>query len=157
MLYWTLSLLIILTGTGFWLYKRLFPAIIKQRAQADLYKVIFPKGEEQKQKVLEIFHEFTNHRFNDEQILDYFIKIKGLQNLSVCVKTSFWIRRYLLSPTDIKLNYFEQVRFYEMFINYPKSFDPLTLTEDVPANGRLYLNNEPAKSATQETRITLPA
>lgn len=32
---------------------------------------------------------------------------------------NFWTRKYLTSPTRLKLNYFEQVKFYEMFLNYP--------------------------------------
>ncbi|GAO27964.1 hypothetical protein JCM15548_13 [Geofilum rubicundum JCM 15548] len=84
-----------------------------------MHAVIFPEGEAQKQAVMKTFHGFTKERFSDDQIMDYFMKIKGLQNLSISSKTDFWVKKYLLSPTKIKLNYFEQVKFYELFMNFP--------------------------------------
>lgn len=121
MVIWISTLLFLAVASVFWFYRQLLPVIVKSKAHGTLHKVIFPKGEIQKQDVLKTFHSFTKHRFTDDQILDYFLKIKGLQNLSLSSKTDFWVRKYLLSPTKIKLNYFEQVKFYELFMNFPIS------------------------------------
>ncbi len=119
MLIWIFSLLFLVTASCFWFCRQLLPAIIRKKAQGTLHKVIFPEGETQKLAVLKTFHGFTKERFSDEQIMDYFMKIKGLQNLSIGSSTNFWVKKYLLSPTKIKLNYFEQVKFYEVFMNFP--------------------------------------
>jgi hypothetical protein len=120
MLNWEIALILIITGITFWFYKTILPVIIKKRAQNALQHTVFPEGEVQKAKVLTAFHAFTNNRFTNDQVLDYFIKIKGLQNLNIYKQYSFWTKRYLQKPTEIKLNYFEQVSFYEAFLNYPR-------------------------------------
>ncbi len=117
MLNWGI-LLVFLTVLGLSFYKFAYPAILKRKAQLSLQNIIFPDGENQKREILRLFHHFTKYRFTDDQILDYFIKIKGLQNLTLCKNTNFWTKKYLLSPTMIRLNYFEQVKFYELFMNY---------------------------------------
>ncbi len=119
MLIWILSFLFVALTSCFWFCRQLLPAITRKKAHGTLYKVIFPEGETQKLTVLKTFHGFTKERFSDEQIMDYFMKIKGLQNLSIGSSTNFWVKKYLLSPTKIKLNYFEQVQFYELFMNFP--------------------------------------
>ncbi len=132
MIYWIFALLAVLTSVSVWIYKIYFPAFIKQKAQGLLVNLLFPEGKVQQDEVLNIFHQLTNHRFSNEHILDYFIKIKGLQTLDLSIKTNFWIKKYLLSPTDVKLNYFEQVRFYETFLNYPKSLNVQVKFKTVP-------------------------
>ena len=122
MIYLIIAVLIVAAGTALAMYRIYLPAYTKKRAQAVLLDILFPGGESQKDEVLRTFHQFTNNRFSQDQILDYFIKIKGLQTLNLNVKSNFWIKKYLLSPTDVKLNYFEQVKFYETFMNYPKPF-----------------------------------
>ena len=52
--------------------------------------------------------------------MDYYLKIKGLQAINLNDPVDFWTRQYLLQPTRIRLNYFEQVKFYETFLNYPE-------------------------------------
>jgi hypothetical protein len=119
MLIWILSFLFVAFVSCFWFCRQLLPAIVKRKAHGTLHKVIFPEGETQKQEVLKTFHGFTKERFSDDQIMDYFMKIKGLQNMSIGSTTNFWVKKYLLSPTKVKLNYFEQVKFYELFMNFP--------------------------------------
>lgn len=101
--------------------RKLYPEWVKKRAIKTLDSLLFPKGNRQKNEVLKTFNAFTADRFNDEEILDYFFKIKGLQSVEINKKTNFWVKKYLFSPTTIKLNYFEQVKFYETFLNYPES------------------------------------
>lgn len=123
MIYWIIAIIGLLTAIAVPMYRIYFPAFTKKKAHASLLDLLFPGGQEQKENVMQVFHQLTNQRFSDDQILDYFIKIKGLQTLDLGVKANFWIKKYLLSPTDVKLNYFEQVKFYETFMNYPKSFE----------------------------------
>lgn len=94
--------------------------IAEKKAIKDLETVLFPKGMAQKQQVVEAIHEITHNRLNDQEALDYFLKIKGLQVINLHDPINYWTRKYLMSPTKTKLNYFEQVRFYEQFLNYPE-------------------------------------
>lgn len=100
--------------------RKFYPRVVKKQAVKKLESLLFPKGQAQKMEVLKTFRGFTGDRFNDDEILDYFFKIKGLQSVKICNKTSFWVKKYLFTPTVIKLNYFEQVKFYETFLNYPE-------------------------------------
>ncbi|PWD99168.1 hypothetical protein [Marinilabilia rubra] len=100
--------------------KKIFPKLVRKKASKKLESILFPDGYWQKSEVLKTFRKFTSDRFSDEEILDYFFKIKGLQTIKINSGTNFWIRKYLFSPTTIKLNYFEQVKFYETFLNFPE-------------------------------------
>jgi hypothetical protein len=123
MTYFIIAAIILLVGISVSMYRIYFPAFTKKKAHTALVELLFPEGKEQQQNVMNVFHQLTSDRFTDDQIVDYFIKIKGLQTLDLNIKTNFWVKKYLLSPTEVKLNYFEQVKFYETFMNYPKSFD----------------------------------
>lgn len=101
------------------LAKKYFPILVRKKAGQKLESILFPEGHRQKSEVLKTFKNFTGERYNDEEILDYFFKIKGLQTIKINSDTNFWIKKYLFSPTAIKLNYFEQVKFYETFLNFP--------------------------------------
>jgi len=100
--------------------KKIFPILVRKKASNRLESILFPEGYWQKSEVLKTFRKFTSDRFSDEEILDYFFKIKGLQTIKINSGTNFWIKKYLFSLTAIKLNYFEQVKFYETFLNYPE-------------------------------------
>ena len=130
MLIWIISFLGLAFFSYFWFNRQILPTIIKNKAHNSLYKTIFPNGDLQKHEVIKIFHEFTNGRFTDDEVMDYFMKIKGIQDLSMKTGTNFWVRKYLLSPTKIKLNYFEQVKFYELFINFPSPKIPEPIIGD---------------------------
>ncbi len=105
---------------AFVVVRKFYPRVVKKQAVKKLESILFPKGHVQKMEVLKTFRGFTGKRFSDEDILDYFLKIKGLQSVDINMKTNFWVKRYLFSPTVIKLNYFEQVKFYETFLNFPQ-------------------------------------
>ncbi|MDN5292320.1 MAG: hypothetical protein PWQ06_2559 [Anaerophaga sp.] len=101
--------------------RKIFPGLVRKKAIKQLENILFPEGYWQKSEVIRTFRKLTDERFSDEDILDYFFKIKGLQTVDINSGTNFWLKRYLFSPTSIKLNYFEQVKFYETFLNYPAS------------------------------------
>ena len=107
---------------GFLLKKTVLPAMAKSRAYKELQPMLFSKGE--KQNVITKLHEITANRFSDEEVLDYYLKIKGSQISKQNNSRSFWVKRYLVTPADIKLNYFEQVRFYEIFMGYAGNNEP---------------------------------
>ena len=149
MLIWILLLVAFVAITGLMAYKFFMPDIVRKKAYSSLYKVLFPGGEEHKAAILKTFHDFTNNRFSDEEILDYFVKIKGLQSLSSTKKMGFWVKKHLMSPTEIKLNYFEQVKFYKLFINYP-SKQSKKRKPDLSNAGMV--DNNPTNSSTEQQK-----
>ena len=98
------------------------PKMAKARAYKELQPMLFSKGE--KRKVITKFDEITESRFSDEEVLDFYIKVKGSQISKHNNNCSFWVKRYLAAPANIKLNYYEQVRFYEVFMGYSKNEEP---------------------------------
>lgn len=103
----------------FFFIHRIFPVLIRKKATTLIDVILFPKGLQQKQEAINAFHNITNNRFKNEDILDYYYKIKGLRTLGRKCNRSFVLKKYLFSPTNIKLIYFEQLRFYETFLNFP--------------------------------------
>ena len=89
-----------------------------QRAKVHLNKSLFPLGEIQKKMVIKVFHNITAGKFTDEQAIDFFVKEKGLQLMSITPGTPLKIKYYLARPTSVKLTYFERVEFHKAFINY---------------------------------------
>ena len=120
-----------------WFWKRGVLLIAEKRATKDLGRHLFPNGEEQKIKALSTMEKITNSRFPEPLMIDYFLKIKGLQRINMNDPVDFWTKKYLMTPTKIKLNYFEQVKFYETFLNYPEDHDNMIIPteneqEDIP-------------------------
>lgn len=113
---WILSLSALICLTAIVAYRYMIPDLIRKKAQRHLRDLIFPEGEQQMQVILKSFRKFTCNRFSEEELLDYYMKIKGLQNMNSGLYSDFWVKKYLMSPTLIKLNYFEQVQFYQNFI-----------------------------------------
>lgn len=114
--------------------RKFYLEIIKKKASRQLEEILFPKGEHQKHEMLQTFRLITNDRFSDTEMLDYFLKIKGLQNIDINSETNFWIKKYLFHPTAIKLNYFEQVNFYKTFLNYPADEEKSFTEKSKPVN-----------------------
>ena len=113
-------LLGILAPVAYFAVRKVYPALVKKKATKQLESYLFPNGNQQKSEIIRYCKELTGSRFKDEEILDYFIKMKGLHIVNPR-KTNFWVKKYLLTPAPIKLNYFEQVRFYEMFLNFEEN------------------------------------
>ena len=89
-----------------------------QRGKVYLDKSFFPLGEVQKKMVIKVFHNITTNKYTDKQAIDYFIKEKGLQFMSINPGTPLKIKYYLARPTLVQLTYFERVEFHKTFINY---------------------------------------
>lgn len=101
------------------LFCKILPCLMQKNATAQLDSLLFPEGNHQKQEMIKEIHEITGNRFKDEEILDYYYKIKGLRMLGKNIKLNFCLKKYFFSSTKIKLNYFEQRRFYETFLHHP--------------------------------------
>ncbi|SMO86948.1 hypothetical protein SAMN06265379_1112 [Saccharicrinis carchari] len=101
-------------------HKHILRLIAEKKALPEVEKVLFTHKQVNKAQVLQSIHSFTNNRLSNEMAMDYFYKIKGLQMLNTGQPINFWIKTYLTTPPKIKLNYFEQVKFYETFLNYPR-------------------------------------
>ena len=130
MAYWIINTAIfagIITGILFIIIGVAIPKINKKRAYKALEKIIFPHGEYQKIKVIEVFKKITQRKFTEEEIVDFFIKEKGIQFMSINVDFSESLKKYLMRPTLVELNYFEKVKFHETFINYPRNFIPMKI------------------------------
>lgn len=108
-----------ITAAGFWFWKRGIFMLAERYAVSQLESILFSSGSSQKEEIITSMKEITKEKYSNEELLDYFLKIKGLQVINLCNPVSFWTRKYLMSPTRLKLNYFEQVKFYETFLNYP--------------------------------------
>lgn len=112
---------VLITGFVFCLISRkILQAVSRKRAHRSLNTLLFPHGQSQLNSTVSTIDKITRHRFKREDILDYFLKIKGLQTINLNDPIDFWTRNYLMQPTKIRLNYFEQVKFYESFLNYPE-------------------------------------
>ena len=115
-----ISLLCAITLALYAITRRVLRNISERRAVNHLTAILFPLGTAQKENTIQDIERLTHSRFQRDELLDYFLKIKGLQTINLNDPVDFWTRRYLLQPTRIRLNYFEQVKLYETFLNYPE-------------------------------------
>ena len=120
---WIIVSVVLIVGF-FIAVKFIIPAIIKWKALKFLEKVLFPQGENQKDKVIAVFNIITDNRFSKEAAVKYFLKTKGRQFLSLGnIEFSYCAKSYIKTQPSIDLTYFEKVKFHETFINYPKNFE----------------------------------
>ena len=117
---YTIIVIISVIFPATFLGRMLYGFIMEQRASRKLCAMLFPDGEEQKKEVLDGMHKLTNNRFSTEDLLDYYLKIKGLQLLDLHTGGDSNVRTYLMQPTKIRLSYRELVKFYELYLNYPQ-------------------------------------
>jgi len=120
MTYLIIALVIGLIAGGVFYFKPVLRLIAEKNAIPKIETVLFTEGKQKKSSVMDAIHQLTSGRLSDELAMDYFYKIKGLQVLNINKPMNFWVKIYLTTPTKVKLNYFEQVKFYETFLNYPK-------------------------------------
>jgi hypothetical protein len=95
----------------------------RSKASETLENILFPEGNIQKRKVIDAFNTITNETYSNEEILDFFMKEKGLQLISIDADLSSEVKKYIRKDTLIDLNYFERVKFHKTFINYPRNFE----------------------------------
>ena len=126
MAYWVFNTAIIagiITGILFIFMKIVVPNNDKKRAAKALEEILFPNGSSQKNKVIDTFKRIIQRQLTEEEIIDFFIKEKGIQLMSIDTDFSSSLKKYLMRPTLVELNYFEKVKFHEAFINYPRNFE----------------------------------
>ncbi|WP_068474089.1 hypothetical protein [Saccharicrinis aurantiacus] len=121
--YIIIALIIGLIGAIAFFYNPIIKLISEKKARPFIDNEIFSEGEFTRQEVLKSIHQITNHKYYDENVLDYFYKIKGNQIINMKKPVDFWVRTYLSSPTKIKLSYFEQIDFYKLFLNEYSAFN----------------------------------
>ena len=126
MAYWIINTAIF-TRIIFLITRIIVPRVNTRRALETLDEILFPDGESQKNKVIETFKKITKQQFSEEEILDFFIKEKGIQLMSIDTDFSDSVKKYLMKPTLVELNYFEKVKFHETFINYPRNFGTMKI------------------------------
>lgn len=68
-------------------------------------------------RVIRKMMDLTRNRFTEDEVLDYYLKIKGLQMVDMNSFNDSGTRRFLMRPTKIRLQYRELVIFYEQFLN----------------------------------------
>lgn len=93
----------------------------EKRTMRNLSAILFPSGEDQKEEIIDEIDAITQGRFTRDEMLDYYLKIKGLQIVDFHTNADSGMRRFLMQPTKIRLNYFEQVKFYETFLSYSQA------------------------------------
>lgn len=120
MVYVIIILVIGIATSLFFMHKPFIRFVAEKKAIPEIEKILFRKNDLNKSNILDVIHELTSCRLNDELVMDYFYKIKGIQVLNN-QPINFWLKIYLTTPTKVKLNYFEQVKFYETFLNFPKA------------------------------------
>lgn len=98
-----------------------------ERAEALLCKFLFPEGDEQLNETVDKLMSMTSNKYSREDVLDYYIKIKGLQLVDLMAYSNDRVSKYLMQPTRIHLTYSEVVHFYEEFLDYsqPKGVNAL--------------------------------
>ncbi len=94
---------------------------LENEAIVRLIKILFPSGDEQMENTINDIDEMTHGRFTRDEILDYYLKIKGLQITDLHSNADSSIRSYLMKQTKVRLTYFELVKFYEIYLNYPQA------------------------------------
>lgn len=120
MFYYVFAILVLIVPMVVW-FRYLYINFRERTAMSELMSVLFPEGASQREPVVQDLIKLTKGKYNRIQLLDYFLKIKGLHLVDLHTSSSRHVRMYLMSPTKIKLNYSELVQFYEKYLNLPQA------------------------------------
>lgn len=120
-MYFELILILCVVVAIFFIARKFYTRWMENEAIARLIGILFPSGDEQMENTINDIDEMTHGRFTRDEILDYYLKIKGLQITDLHSNADSSIRSYLMKPTKVRLTYFEQVKFYEIYLNYPQA------------------------------------
>lgn len=95
-----------------------------KRAIDKVCRYLFPTDNDglMKDRVVKRMMSLTNNRFTEEEMLDYYLKIKGLQMIDMNSFNDSDMRKFLMRPTLVRLQYRELVIFYEQFLNQSEAF-----------------------------------
>ena len=110
--------LCILIPVAFHLYK--FWMQERKRKTIDRFcAYLFPGDTDglMKDRVVNRMMSLTGNRFTEDEVLDYYLKIKGLQMIDLNSFNDNDMRKFLMRPTQVRLQYRELVIFYEQFLN----------------------------------------
>lgn len=91
----------------------------RRRAIEKICGYLFPGDKDglMRERVVRRMMTLTRGRFTEEEMLDYYLKIKGLQMIDMNSFNDNDMRKFLMRPTMVRLQYRELVIFYEQFLN----------------------------------------
>lgn len=91
----------------------------QKRAIDKLCAYLFPGDKDglMRGRVVKRMMALTHNRFTEDEMLDYYLKIKGLQMIDMNSFNDSDMRKILMRPTLVRLQYRELVIFYEQFLN----------------------------------------
>lgn len=91
--------------------------------EESLCAYLFPgdKTGSQIDELIADLHILTGGRFTNDEVLDYYLKIKGLQMVDLNTLSDDDVRKFLMEPTKVRLHYRELVSFYEKYLNQPQA------------------------------------
>ncbi len=121
-----LTLIVVIAGTAAFLViiHKMKRRRIARRAHTEesLCAYLFPgdKTGVQRDELIADLHIMTGGRFSNDEVLDYYLKIKGLQMVDLNTLNDDDIRKFLMEPTKVRLHYRELVSFYEKYLNQPQ-------------------------------------
>ncbi len=97
-------------------------ALRRQRTIESLCNYLLPgdKLGTQRREIIDDLHSLTGGRFSDEDVLDYYLKIKGLQMVDLNTFNDVGMKEYLMEATKVRFRYRELVSFYEKYLNQPQ-------------------------------------
>lgn len=121
-----LTLIVVIAGSAAFLViiHKMKRRRIARRAHTEesLCAYLFPgdKTGVQRDELIADLHIMTGGRFSNDEVLDYYLKIKGLQMVDLNTLNDDDIRKFLMEPTKVRLHYRELVSFYEKYLNQPQ-------------------------------------
>ena len=101
---------------GLVFHKPMLQFVAEDKAKPVIDKMLFSEKGEAKRRVLLKIRNITNNRLSDDLLLDYYYKTKGQKQVKISKLSNLWLKVYLLTPPKIKLNYYEQLNFYNAFL-----------------------------------------
>ncbi len=97
----------------------IYDGIMNYFAIRNLLPLLFPVDAVDRDEVIAKMHKITKRCYNDDELLDYYLKLKGLHVLDMHADGGWFARRYMMKPTKIRLTYMETVMFYQEFFSFP--------------------------------------
>lgn len=122
MLYLIIAIIVILLSLMIFFLRVVLRGAEYKKSIMRLSKLLFPDGDSQRDMVLQEFDALTDNHYSKDELLDYYLKIKGLQVVDLHAMADSTIRRFLMRPTKIRLKYTELKKFYATYLDYRQEF-----------------------------------